>query len=74
MLLPNRRVIPSSDFMASLSVKEMIREIIVQERASGKRLTDKAIGDRLLRQGVQVARRTVAKYRAELGILSSSVR
>ncbi|MFN8512122.1 MAG: hypothetical protein U0841_05940 [Chloroflexia bacterium] len=39
MLLPNRRVIPSSDFMASLSVKEMIREIIVQERASGKRLT-----------------------------------
>jgi RNA polymerase sigma-54 factor len=75
VLLPNRRVIPFSDFFTpSLSVKEMIREIIVQERASGKRLTDKAIGDRLMRQGVQVARRTVAKYRAELGILSSAVR
>jgi RNA polymerase sigma-54 factor len=75
VLLPSRRVIPFSDFFTpSLSVKEMIREIIVQERASSKRLTDKAIGDRLLRQGVQVARRTVAKYRAELGILSSSVR
>jgi RNA polymerase sigma-54 factor len=75
VLLPNRRVIPFSDFFTpSLSVKELIREIIVQERATGKRLTDKAIGDRLLRQGVQVARRTVAKYRAELGILSSSVR
>jgi RNA polymerase sigma-54 factor len=75
VLLPNRRVIPFSDFFTpSLSVKEMIREIVVQERASGKRLTDKALADRLLRQGVQVARRTVAKYRAELGILSSSVR
>jgi RNA polymerase sigma-54 factor len=75
VLLPNRRVVPFSDFFTpSLSVKEMIREIVVQERASGKRLTDKAIGDHLLNQGVQVARRTVAKYRAELGILSSSVR
>lgn len=75
VLLPNRRAIPFSDFFTpSLSVKELIREIVQQERVSGKRLTDKAIGDRLMRQGVRVARRTVAKYRAELGILSSSVR
>jgi RNA polymerase sigma-54 factor len=37
-------------------------------------LTDREICSRLLQQGIRIARRTVAKYRAELGILPSTMR
>ena len=39
-----------------------------------KPLTDQAIVDRLKAEGVQIARRTVAKYRDQLGILSARMR
>jgi RNA polymerase sigma-54 factor len=72
VMLPNRKVIPFSDFFTpSLSVKDMIREMIQEESDS---LTDKRIVELLKRRGVRIARRTVAKYRSELNILPSTLR
>ena len=72
VMLPNRRVIPFSDFFTpSLSVKDIIKEMIERE---GAPLTDRRICDLLGRQGIRIARRTVAKYRAELRILPSTMR
>ena len=51
-------------------VKQMIREII-EEEGSSKRLTDQKIGEVLETKGVRIARRTIAKYRKELDIMSS---
>jgi RNA polymerase sigma-54 factor len=65
-------VIPFSDFFkASLSVKDVITEIVTRE---GKPMTDREIVNRLRDQGIRVARRTVAKYRSQLGILPSKLR
>jgi RNA polymerase sigma-54 factor len=55
------------------SVKERIREIIAQENGK-KPVSDQKITQALRREGITVARRTVAKYREMLGILSSSSR
>jgi RNA polymerase sigma-54 factor len=72
VMLPARRVVPFADFFtASLSVKDVIKEIITKENQA---LTDRQIGDKLRDSGIRVARRTVAKYRAELGILPSTLR
>jgi len=76
VMLPNRKVIPFSDFFtASLSIKDVIKEIIESERNKGaERLTDQVIVEKLSDQGIHVARRTVAKYRAQLKILPSTLR
>ena len=75
VMLPSRRVIPFSDFFTpSLSTKDVIKELIEREAKKGETLTDRRICDLLLRQGIRIARRTVAKYRAELGILPSTMR
>lgn len=75
VMLPNYKVVPFGDFFtASLGAKDAIRELIEQEAAEGRTLSDREIGQRLLDQGYRVARRTVAKYRAELGILPSRIR
>jgi len=72
VMLPNRQVIPFSDFFtASLSIKDVIKEIIVRE---GRPLTDREIVTLLRDEGIRVARRTVAKYRSQLGILPSTLR
>jgi RNA polymerase sigma-54 factor len=72
VMLPNRQVVPFSDFFtASLSVKDVIKEIVIRE---GKPMTDREIVSRLKEQGIRVARRTVAKYRSQLGILPSKLR
>jgi RNA polymerase sigma-54 factor len=72
LMLPNREVIPfSTFFVASLSTKDIIKEMIGREQEA---LTDEAICQRLRSVGVRIARRTVAKYRATLGILPSTYR
>ncbi|MDQ2809086.1 MAG: RNA polymerase sigma-54 factor [Chloroflexota bacterium] len=72
VMLPSRHVIPFSEFFqASLSAKDRIREMIITEP---KPLTDKEIVQRLREQGVRIARRTVTKYRNQLGILPSTFR
>jgi RNA polymerase sigma-54 factor len=72
VMLPNRKVIAFSDFFTpSLSVKDIIREMIENE---SEPLTDRKICDLLAKQGIRIARRTVAKYRAELNVLPSTMR
>ena len=61
------------DSMASVSVKKMIEDVIRGEDPK-KPLADQKIVDYLETKGIQLARRTVAKYREQLGILPSSKR
>lgn len=75
VMLPSRKVIPFSDFFTpSLSVKDVMRELIDREQKNGHILTDRQICDMLMEHGIRIARRTVAKYRAELRILPSTMR
>jgi len=71
-LLPNGRVIPLADFFdESLAVKDVLLEIIAQEK---RPLSDQELAKRLAARGYPIARRTVAKYRQELGILPARLR
>ena len=58
---------------SSTGVKSLIKEMIEGED-TGKPLSDQKISDRLGEQGYKVSRRTVAKYREQMNIPSSSVR
>jgi RNA polymerase sigma-54 factor len=57
--------------VSSLAVKEKIRKLCGEESPT-KPYSDATIVKILTREGINIARRTVAKYREELGILSSS--
>jgi len=70
--VPSREIVPFSTFFtASLSVKDVIAELIANEKVP---LTDQEIVETLRQRGFDVARRTVAKYRGQLGILPSTLR
>jgi RNA polymerase sigma-54 factor len=59
--------------VASESVKEIIKRLISEEDAR-KPLSDEKLVQMLKKEGIEVARRTVAKYREGAGIPSSSGR
>lgn len=59
--------------ISNMVVKKAIKELIDQENPK-KALSDNQIADILKERGLQVARRTVAKYRENLGILPSNLR
>ena len=61
------------DFVASESVKNRIREIIEKEDTK-KPLSDQKIAEMLSVETVNIARRTVTKYREVLKLGSSSER
>ena len=61
------------DAVASESVKSKIKEIIAGENQK-KPFSDQKIVDLLLEQGIDIARRTVTKYREMLGLGSSTER
>ena len=70
--LPNRKIIPLSTFFdRSLSVRAVLREIVENESHA---MNDTELLNSLQKQGIQVARRTVAKYRAMEGILPAHLR
>ncbi len=72
VMLPNGQVIAFAKFFqAALSVQDVLREIIEQE---DEPLTDAELVEELKERGYFVARRTVAKYRNQMGILPSSLR
>ena len=58
--------------VSNTSVKEIIASIIEQED-SKKPLSDRAIVDLLANKDIKLARRTVAKYREELGIAPTNL-
>jgi RNA polymerase sigma-54 factor len=62
-----------SDMHSSVSVREMIRKMVAEEDAK-RPLKDEEIAARLRTRQVLIARRTVAKYRAEENIPSASQR
>ena len=54
------------------SAKATLREILETEQRGGKpALSDREIVDILVKRGIKIARRTVAKYRGELDMDSS---
>jgi RNA polymerase sigma-54 factor len=63
----------SGEVMSNTSVKEAIQELIARE-STHKPLSDQEIVKILGERGIPLARRTVAKYRAELGLLPSNLR
>jgi RNA polymerase sigma-54 factor len=63
----------SGGAVASESVKEHIRKIIQSENPK-KPYSDLAIVEKLREVNIDIARRTVTKYRESLGILSSNLR
>jgi RNA polymerase sigma-54 factor len=74
VLLPNGRLIPLSDFFdSSLSVKDILKELIATEDHR-RRLSDDELAKLMQARGIPMARRTVTKYREEMGIGSSRER
>ncbi len=63
----------SGEDVSARGIKARI-EKLVDEEDTKKPLTDQAIVDILKREGINIARRTVAKYRDQLGILSARMR
>ena len=59
--------------MSNTSVKGIIADMVKDEDARNP-LSDKEIVEMLSQKGIPIARRTVAKYRSELGILPSNMR
>ena len=60
----------SGSRVSKVAAKEVIREIITESGAE-KRISDQKVCDLLARRGINLARRTVAKYRKELDLPSS---
>jgi RNA polymerase sigma-54 factor len=60
----------SGSRVSKVAAKEVIKEILA-EAAPEKRLSDQKLSDLLARRGINLARRTVAKYRNELDLPSS---
>jgi RNA polymerase sigma-54 factor len=63
----------SGEVMSNTSVKDAIADLIARE-STAKPLSDQEIVKILGERGIPLARRTVAKYRAELGLLPSNLR
>lgn len=59
--------------MSNTSVKEAIQKLVANEDKTSP-LSDTAIVSNLKKEGIHLARRTVAKYRSELNILPSNLR
>jgi RNA polymerase sigma-54 factor len=59
--------------VSSISVKKMIQDLVAAENPQ-KPLSDQEITQNLTQTGLNIARRTVAKYREELNILPSHQR
>lgn len=70
--LPIGKIVPLDVFFdASYRTALLIEQILEAHEGTGKRLTDAEIAEKLALMGIEVARRTVAKYRQRHNILSS---
>ncbi|MBE0699937.1 MAG: hypothetical protein IH586_23675 [Anaerolineaceae bacterium] len=70
--MPNGRIIPMASFFdRSLNVRTILREMIAGEPYP---LSDSELAGQLATHGINIARRTVAKYRAMEGILPANLR
>ncbi|MFN3690556.1 MAG: hypothetical protein ACK4UU_06500, partial [Fimbriimonadales bacterium] len=72
MQLPSGKMAPLDIFFdASYRTAILIEQILEQYESGGRRLSDAEIAEKLAEMGINVARRTVAKYRQRHNILSS---
>lgn len=70
--LPNKRIVPLAIFFdRSLAHRTLIKQMIENEDHP---LSDSEIRSALKEQGIEIARRTVAKYRSMEGILPGNLR
>lgn len=69
----NSYVTDSGEEISSQSVKQVLREILSKEDRA-RPYSDEALSKLISSQGIECARRTVAKYRQELGIGNASQR
>ena len=72
-LFANGLSLNNNDDMATIKIKNEIKRIIDEEN-KGKPLSDQIISSILGDKNMNISRRTVAKYREELGIKASSMR
>ncbi len=63
----------SGEDVSARGIKARIQKLVAEEDPK-RPLTDQAIVNILKEEGIQIARRTVAKYRDQLGILSARMR
>ena len=63
----------SGDKISAQSIKKRIEDLVATENPK-KPYSDQQIANILKDKGIQIARRTVAKYREELGILAAKQR
>jgi RNA polymerase sigma-54 factor len=63
----------SGEDVSARGIKAQIEKLVAEEDP-GNPLTDQAIVNILKDEGIQIARRTVAKYRDQLGVLSARMR
>lgn len=63
----------SGEGMSSKAVKSIIRDMVEKENPK-KPCSDQYMADRMQEDGINISRRTVAKYREEMGIPSSQKR
>jgi RNA polymerase sigma-54 factor len=74
VLLPNGQAASFDDFFdASLPAKKALLDVIGEENAE-RPFSDEQLMRILRRKGIEIARRTIAKYREELGVLPSRMR
>lgn len=74
VLLPTGQTASFDDFFdSSLPVKKALIDIIDEENAE-RPYSDEQLMRILRRRGIEIARRTIAKYREELGVLPSRMR
>ncbi len=70
---PSGLATETGDDLSQKTVKNKIRHLIAEEKKENP-LSDQKISDRLRMEGIRISRRTVAKYREEMGIPSSNAR
>ena len=58
--------------ISASSIKKQIEEMVAQEDPT-QPLSDEQIAQNLQEQGISISRRTIAKYRNELGIASTII-
>jgi RNA polymerase sigma-54 factor len=63
----------SGESVSNKTIKDMIKQIIEEENLA-KPFSDQGIVNLLQKKDIKIARRTVAKYREELGILPTNLR
>lgn len=71
--ISNKEKSDGEDDVTVINIKKVLEEVI-KEEDKRKPLSDQVISEILKEKGMAISRRTVAKYREELGIKSSSKR